>query len=135
VPTTSSPWASPSSPAGRRLLQAEPATADDIPVLDEATLALGAALVAASTPATPGRSHPRQRPSVARRGLAAAALVVAVLGLGASASRAHPAPTAPTAAAAPTALAHAAGAAVAPAAPEPALTLARRMGTLVALTV
>ncbi|HEX7134781.1 MAG TPA: hypothetical protein VF228_19560 [Iamia sp.] len=133
MPTTSSPWASPSSPAGRRLLHAEAETVDDIPVLDEATLALGAALVAAA--ASPGGA--RRRPSVARRGLAAAALVIAVLGLGASARRDHPVPAAPTAAPAPLALAHAAGSALAsdvpPAVAGGEVVVARRLGALVAL--
>ena len=117
MPTTSSPWASPSSPAGRRLLLTEPSTLDAIPVLDDATLALGAALVAASattdpTPApriasasaahrpastaasarssVPSRSH-RGRPAV-RRGMVAAALAVGLLAVGAAPVLDRPAP-------------------------------------------
>ncbi|HEU5149571.1 MAG TPA: hypothetical protein VFU19_03690 [Iamia sp.] len=50
MPTTSSPWARPSSPAGRRLLHAEPPTLDDIPLLTPALLAVGRTL-ATATPA------------------------------------------------------------------------------------
>lgn len=126
MPTTSSPWASPSSPAGRRLLQSEPATADGIPVLDEATLALGAALVAVPTAtatltapvvsaARPRAGTVRARGRVAmagalgRRGLVAA-LVMGLLAVGATAGLDRPAPavSAPVPAA-PLALGRAAG--------------------------
>jgi hypothetical protein len=138
VPTTSSPWASPSSPAGRRLLQSEPATADDIPILDEATLALGAALVAASAPATavvaPPASPARRRSTVrararsgvapaaapGRRGLVAAALVMGLLAVGATAGLDRPAPAASAPVeAAPLALGRAAGAVLGAETPAP----------------
>lgn len=131
MPTTSSPWASPSSPAGRRLLLSEPATADDIPVLDDATLALGAALGAAPTAPAPTsapavRAHPARRTAALasvrrapRRGLVAAALVVSLLAIGTTAGLERPAPAATTqastAASAPSMphLGHAAGIALA----------------------
>ena len=109
MPTTSSPWASPSSPAGRRLLQSEPATADGIPVLDEAALALGAALVAAASAPLPApvvvdpiAASSRRRtpfgiaPVVARgrRGLVAAGLAMALLVVGTTAGLDRPAPAA-----------------------------------------
>lgn len=125
MPTTSSPWASPSSPAGRRLLQSEPATADAVPVLDAATLAVGAALAAttdarlaaASTVPTSASPAPcarsGRRPRTGRRVLAAATLVVGLLAVGA-AGLDEPAPASPRAAAGPVALGRAAGAAMTP---------------------
>lgn len=93
---TSSPWATPSSPAGRRLLDAEPVTLDAIPVL---TLAVttgpggepsGPAPVAPSAPSpalvrprpvVPARHH-RRSARWARLGRApAGALAVAMLAL------------------------------------------------------
>lgn len=123
MPTTSSPWASPSSPAGRRLLLAEPPTADDIPVLDPATFARLGQAASASPGALPSPStHPAPAPSGLRptprtqrprRSLVAAALVVAVLALGLGTGQGRPdaAPVAsPTTPATPGALAQAAGA-------------------------
>ena len=129
MPTTSSPWASPSSPAGRRLLQSEPATADGIPVLDEATLALGAALVAVSAapvavaaPVAPSRPRGRAATVVAlgRRGLVAAALVMGLLAVGTTAGLDRPAPAASgPLPAAPLALGRAAGSVLGTATPAP----------------
>ncbi|QYG95234.1 hypothetical protein HC251_24250 [Iamia sp. SCSIO 61187] len=72
MPTTTSPWASPSSPAGRRLLLTEPATLDAVPVLDDATFAALAQTAAeplpassAATPASPAATP--SSPGVARR--------------------------------------------------------------------
>ena len=137
MPTTSSPWASPSSPAGRRLLQSEPATADGIPVLDEATLALGAALVAVSAAPVAvaasvgaarrraGTVRHRARCRVAtvgalgRRGVVAA-LVTGLLAVGATAGLERPAPAASgPVPAAPLALGRAAGVVLGAGTPAP----------------
>ncbi len=129
MPTTSSPWASPSSPAGRRLLHAEPATLDAIPVLDDALLALGAALTA-TPPVAVAAAAPAPAPAV----VAAPAVVPAVIALvPAPASTPGPAPAVPARAlaVAPSPAALAATPGPAPAVPAPALAVAAGLAAVV----
>lgn len=129
MPTTSSPWARPSSPAGRRLLHAEPPTLDDIPLLTPALLAVGRTLATAipapepvSTSVAPPSSAPAPAASPGRRPAggprsatgvgpahgrparlaAVAALVVGLLAVGAPAALDRSAPAASAAAPTPT---------------------------------